>query len=151
MNPQRLRTFSLIRIDRVHKQKAHFLCFLLRACVDSHDHIIDDPNLDQANENPLLYNNMINPLELEEQTSPKCNRALISVVSLALLCYARNECSNSFQRVIGHYTFSSNIPKRSVESLHQIGIIVSYKFIRRELQVNAKAVMEEIANKTRFL
>lgn len=150
MNLQRLRTFSLVGIDRAHKQKAPFLRSFLRACVNSHDHIIDDPNLEQANENLLLYDNMINPLELEEQTLPKRNRVLISVVSLALLCYARNEHSNLFQRVIGHYAFSSNIPKRSVESLHQMGIIVSYESIRRGLQVNAKAVMEEIANKTRF-
>lgn len=52
-------------------------------------------------------------LELEEQNLPKCNRALISVVSLALLCYIQNECSNLFQKIIGYYAFSVNIPKRS--------------------------------------
>ncbi len=72
---------------------------------------------------------MIDPPELEEQNLPKRNRALISVVSLALLCYARNERSNLFQKVIGRYTFSANIPKCSVESLHQMGIIVSYESI----------------------
>lgn len=126
MNPQTLRTFSFVAIDRAHKQEAPFL---LRACVDSHDRIIDDPNLDLANDIPLLRDNMINAPELEEQTLPKRNKALISVVSLALLCYARNERSNLFQRVIGHYAFSGNIPKRSVESLHQMGIIVSYESI----------------------
>ena len=55
-----------------------------------------------------------------------------------------------FQRVIGHYAFSANMPKRSVESFHQMGIIVSYESIRRGLQVNAAAVMEEIVEKTRF-
>ncbi|WP_375449164.1 hypothetical protein [uncultured Nostoc sp.] len=55
-----------------------------------------------------------------------------------------------FQRVIGHYCFSGNIPKRSVESFYQIGIIVSYESIWRGLQVNAAAVIEEIVEKTRF-
>ncbi|WP_375449348.1 hypothetical protein [uncultured Nostoc sp.] len=151
MNPQRLRTFLLVEINRVHKQEAPFIRFLLQAYVDSHDHIIDDPNLDLADDDiPLLRDNMVNPPNLEEQNLPKRNRALISVVSLALLCYGRNERSNIFQRIIGHYAFSSNIPKRSVESFHQMGIIVSYKSIRCGLQVNAAAVMEEIVEKTRL-
>lgn len=52
-------------------------------------------------------------LKLEKQNLPKCNRALISVVSLALLCYIQNECPNLFQKIIGYYAFSVNIPKRS--------------------------------------
>ncbi len=150
MNPRRLREFSLVAIDRAHKQEASFTCSLLRAYVDSHDHIIDDPNLDLADDIPLLRDNMVDPPELEEQNSSKWNRAFISVVSLALLCYGRNERSNMFQRVIGHYAFSGNISKRSVESFHQMGIIVSYESIWRGLQVNAAAVMEEIVEKTRF-
>ncbi len=93
---------------------------------------------------------MIDPPELEEQNLPKCNKGLISVVTLALLCYVWNERSNLFQRVIGYYAFSANIPKRSIESLYQMGIIVSYELIWRRLQVNAKAIMEEITKKTRF-
>ena len=130
MNPQRLRTFSFIEIDRVHKQEAPFIRSLLRACVDSHDHIIDDPNLDLADDDiPLLRDNIVNPPNLEKQNLPKRNRALISVVSLALLCYGQNERSNMFQRIIGHYAFSSNIPKRSIKSFYRMGIIVSYESI----------------------
>ena len=55
-----------------------------------------------------------------------------------------------FQRVIGHYVFSGNILKRSVEFFYQMSIIVLYESIRRSLQVNAAAVMEEIVEKTRF-
>ncbi len=150
MNPRRLREFLLVAIDRVHKQESPFTRSLLQACVDSHDHIIHDLNLDLADDIFLLCNNIVDPPELEKQNLSKRNRALISVVSLALLCYGRNECSNMFQRVIGHYAFSGNISKRSVESFHQIGIIVSYESIRRGLQVNATAVMEEIIEKTRF-
>ena len=93
---------------------------------------------------------MVNPPNLEERNLPKRNRALISVVSLALLCYSRNERSNMFQKVIGHYAFSSNIPKQSVKSFHQMGIIVSYESIQCGLQVNAAAVMKEIVEKTRL-
>ncbi len=81
---------------------------------------------------------MIDLPELEERNLPKCNKAVISIVSLAVLCYIQNERSNLFQRVIGHYAFSTNIPKYSVESLYQMGIIISYKSIRRGLQVNTK-------------
>ncbi len=133
MNSQRLRTCLLIAINRAHRQEALFFCSFLRVCVDSHDRVIDNPNLDPANDIPLLRNNMIDPPKLEKQNLPKYNRALISVVSLALLCYAPNERSNLFQRVIGYYAFSANISKYSVESLHQMSIIVSYESIQREL------------------
>ena len=55
-----------------------------------------------------------------------------------------------FQRVISYYAFFSNILKWSVESFHQMGIIVLYESIRRGLQVNAVAVIEEIIEETRF-
>ena len=87
MNPQQLREFSLVAIDRAHKQEAPFTCSFLQTCVDSHDHIIDDPNLDLADDIPLLRDNMVDLPELKEQNSSKRNRAFISVVSLALLYY----------------------------------------------------------------
>ncbi len=96
INPHRLRTFSLIAIDRAHKQKTSFFRSFLQACVDNHDHVIDDPNLDLADDILFFCDNMIDLPELEEQNLPKRNRAFISVVSLALLCYIQNERSNLF-------------------------------------------------------
>lgn len=96
INPQRLRIFSLVEINRAYKQEASFFHFFLQAYVDSHDYIIDNLNLDQVDKNFLLYNNMINLLEIEEQTLPKDNRALIFILDLALLCYIQNNCSNLF-------------------------------------------------------
>ena len=66
MNPRRLREFSLVAIDRVHKQEIPITHSLFRACVDSHDHIIDDLNLDLADDIPLLHNNMVDPPELKK-------------------------------------------------------------------------------------
>ena len=66
MNPWRLREFLLIAIDRAHKLEAPFTRSLLQACVNSHDHIIDDPNLDLADDIPLLHNNMVDPPKLEK-------------------------------------------------------------------------------------
>ena len=67
INPWRHREFLLLAIDRAYKQEELFTCFFLQAYVDSHDHIIDDPNLDLAHDIFLLCNNMIDPLELKEQ------------------------------------------------------------------------------------
>ena len=66
MNPQRLREFSLVAIDKAHKLEAPFICSFLQACIDSHNHIIVDPNLDLADDIPLLRNNMVDPPELEK-------------------------------------------------------------------------------------
>lgn len=51
---------------------------------------------------------------------------------------------------MSYYNFSTNILKRSVKSLHQMNIIVLYKFIRRELPVNAKGIIQKIVKKTQF-
>lgn len=55
-----------------------------------------------------------------------------------------------FQKIISYFVFSSKILKHFVELYHQIGIIVLYESISRGLQINAKAIIEEIINKTRF-
>ena len=61
-----LRKFLFVAIDKAHKLEAPFTHSLLRASVDSHDHIIDDPNLDLADDIPLLRNNMVDPPELKK-------------------------------------------------------------------------------------
>lgn len=150
MNSQPLRIFLFIVIDRVHKQKALFIYFLLQVCVANHNHIINNPNLDPADDILLFRNNIVNPPNLKEQNLPRRNRALISFVSLVLLCYSWNKRFKIFQKVIDHYTFSSNILKQSIKSFHYINIIILYKSIWHGLQVNATAVIEEIVEKTRF-
>ena len=93
---------------------------------------------------------MVNLPELKKQLLPKRNKALVPLVSLALLSYAQNKRFNLFQKIISHYAFFGNISNCFIESSHQMGIIVSYESIWRGLQVNAKTVIREIPNKTRF-
>lgn len=93
---------------------------------------------------------MVHPLKLEQRTFLKRNRAFIFVVNLVLLCYIQNEQSNLFQKIISYFAFSSKILKRFVELYHQISIIVLYESISRGLQINAKAIIEEIINKILF-
>ncbi len=65
-----------------------------------------------------------------------------------MLYYARSERSNIVQRVNTQFAFANNVPKRFVESLHQMGLFVLYESFCRSLQANAKAVIEEILEKT---
>lgn len=66
MNPQRLRTFLLIAIDKVHKPKTSFYCSLLQAYIDSHDDVVNKLNFDLADDILLLCNNMNDLPKLEE-------------------------------------------------------------------------------------
>lgn len=52
---------------------------------------------------------MINLQELKKQILLKHNKAFISIINLALLCYIQNKSLNLFQRVISYYTFFANI------------------------------------------
>lgn len=85
----------------------------------------------------------------EDRTNRQRNRPLIAVVALAILCYAQSERCNLVQRVNAQFAFANNVPKRFVELFHQLGLIVSYKSLRRGLQSNAKAIMDSIIEKTR--
>lgn len=93
---------------------------------------------------------MINLPKLEKQNLQKCNKALISVVNLALLCYIQSKHSNLFQRVIGHYAFSTKISKRFIKIFYQMGIIVLSESIQHGLKANIKAIIKKIVEKTRF-
>ena len=53
-------------IDRAHKLETPFTRSLLQACINSYDHIIDDLNLDLADDILLLRNNIVDPPELEK-------------------------------------------------------------------------------------
>ncbi len=150
MNHWQLKEFSLVAIDKAHKLEAPFIHSLLRTCINSHDHIIDNANLDLVDDILLLCDTIVDRSELKEQNLSKLNKALIFVVNLALLCYGQNEHSSMFQRAISYYVFSGNLSKRAVESFHQMGIIVLYESIRHGLHVKLIAVIEEIVEKTRF-
>lgn len=146
VTPQQFESFSCVKMDREHRRNAPFTRMLLRACIDSHTGILDDPDLDFADQ---LQDNMESFWILGERTNSTRNRALVSVVCLSMLCYARNERSSMMQRVGGQFAFANNVPKRLVEAYHQMGLIVSYESIRRGLNVNAKAVMDTIVDKIR--
>ena len=91
---------------------------------------------------------MKEPSLLKNRIISQHNRVLITVVALGKLYYIQNEYSNIVQRVNTQFTFTNNVPKRFMESFHQIGYLVSYESLCCDLQANAKAVMEEILEKT---
>ena len=93
---------------------------------------------------------MVDPPKFKEWNLAKQNKALIFVISLALLYYSCNKYSNIFHEINSYYTFSSNIPKRFTKFFYQMDIIVSYKSIWHNLQVNTIAVIDEIVVKTWF-
>lgn len=98
ISPESFKGFSYIQVDTKHWQDAPFTWFLLRACIDSLDNIIADPNIINNN-GFLLCNNMWDPMLLEDRTNRQRNRPLITVVALAILCYAQSKCYNLVQRV----------------------------------------------------
>lgn len=48
--------------------------------------------------------------------------------------------------IMGYFLFASNVPKRYVESLHQMGIIVSSETIWQVLNTNAVAILKNLQN-----
>ena len=59
------------------------------------------------------------------------NKNLISIMTICLLSYSCSKRTNIFQMMNGHFLFAKHVPKRAIESLHQLGIVVSNKTIQR--------------------
>ena len=79
-----------------------------------------------------------------EQSVAKRNKKLVSIISLCLLSYSRSEQTNLFQMLNGYFLFANHVPKRAVETLHQMGFVVSSNTICQTLQVNAQAILSRL-------
>ena len=99
------------------------------------------------NEIVLYWENLDQFPLLNKQQNSRKNRSLIVIVALCLLCYAQSEKWNIFQAVTGHAAFIHNIPKRAVETFHQMGLLVLYKSIYCALTSNAGAVEAQLREK----
>ena len=44
----------------------------------------------------------------------------------------------------GHYLFTNHLPKRVIESLHQMGIVISIVTGWQAFQVNAQAILSRL-------
>lgn len=149
VNPQQFKLFLFETIDKEHWPNAFFTQMLLRACFNSYIGIFDNPNIDFTEDLLQIRDNMKQFRLLGEKTNSTCNGAPIPVIYLLMLCYACNKRSNMMQRVVGQFVFAHNISKRFVKAFHQMGLMVSYESIYRDLNINAQAIMDTIVDKTR--
>ncbi len=72
------------------------------------------------------------------------NKRLVAIIFLCVLSYSRSKRTNLFQILNRHYLFANHVPKRTMESLHQMGIVVSSETVWRALQVNAQAILSRL-------
>ncbi len=75
------------------------------------------------------------------------NKALIAIVSFYMMAYARNKYTHLLQMVTGYFFFAHNVSKRGTEIYHKMGLVVSYKIVRRALNANGQAVLRLLRKK----
>lgn len=75
------------------------------------------------------------------QSRARRNKNLVSIIACCVISYSWSEKTNLFQMINGHFLFANHVPKRTIESRHQISLVVSNETIRRALQVNARAIL----------
>ena len=149
---QKLSSFSFINVDQQHQAIALFTRQLLQCYVNGLDITLCDTKDEDAKELlkelPKLWDNIPrkNAL-LSKKRDATCNRALVAVVTLCMLCYGRNKRSNLLQTIIGYFAFASNVPKQCVEVLYQMGLFTSYEQILQTLQANKVVVEASLAEK----
>jgi len=63
------------------------------------------------------------------------NRRLISIISIQMLAYARKKSCNIMQGVLSVLLYATNISKRTLETLYQCGLCVSYDAVLKAMKV----------------
>lgn len=71
-------------------------------------------------------------------------RWLIKTTVIGLILYGRSNRLNAFQSIIGYYLHAEGAHRGCIETLHSMGISVSYSFIRRAEIANAEASMRVV-------
>ena len=104
-------SFLYVEVDKEHQRHAPFTQSLICTCVDSSATIINNPDSIELHGILPLRDNMTEPPLLKDQTTSQCNRTLIAIVALRMLCYIQSKRSNLVQRVNTQFTFANNISK----------------------------------------
>ena len=167
VNPATLDKFTFKTLNRIQQTSAPFLLFLLKIAARAGDrHIIwgktpadlerngrssfkslfeYDSGVDSENkiDTMPLKDNMPQIVDVfrSGQGIATWNKNLIFIMTVCLLSYFYSERTNIFQMMNGHFLFANYVAKRAIESLHQLGIVVSNETIWRALQVNAWAIL----------
>ena len=148
VNPKTLEQFDLKIIAEEQQKCAPVLTSMLYICAGLNSQVAsENTDIDEAGD--LVFERELgdNPSGEEESESRGRNRKQIATVSLCMLCYSRNQQSNVLQMIAGYFAFADNVSKCMVEIFHRMGIMVVYETVRRALQFNAVAVLEELKAK----
>ncbi len=173
VNPEALEHFSFEAIQILQENLAPFLVSILKPSADIvEDHCALWDKTPANLENNIEYdeqaphNHRINPkavtidgdevMPLGDDMSQTADRSLldqgvatrnirlVAIISLCILSYSRSKRTNLFLMLNGHYLFANHVRKRVIESLHQMGIIVSSETVWQALQVNAQAILSRL-------
>lgn len=152
----RIDAFSFDDLDNAHKRTALVLQSLLMAViVPLHDTgAAPELRADTAGSDSDPAADLVIGTQGEDVETQGQNRKLAATSALSMLAYAHSKNSNLFQVIMGYYAFASGVKKRSMESLYQIGCMVTYESVLRVLQANARAteiLIQEKARTEQFL
>lgn len=180
INPVTLDEFTFDAVDRLQHISAPFLSSLLKISAGvadlrivwgktpadlvtnpelSSEETSDDFRADSGYEDGViaLRDNMSHTMDVPRlgQGIATRNKNLVSIIACCVLSYSRSERTNLFQMMNGHFLFANHVPKRTIEFLYQMGLVVSNETIRRALQINARAILsmldERIKNQQFFI
>ena len=88
--------------------------------------------------------------ERSDQSTTHRNRKLMRIMAMCLALYGRSQQANVMQGFIGYYLSATNAGKRVIESLHCLGVSVSYESVLAALSANAAAVREMLRRRVRL-
>lgn len=84
------------------------------------------------------------------QRATRRDRELMRTMAMCVALYGRSQQANVLQGFIGYYLSATNAGKRVIETLHRLGVSVSYESVIAALSANAAAVREMLRRRARL-
>ena len=121
-----------------------------------HEHDADNDDNFQVNESDPLTIHFRSISDISEMPRPSKRvkrprlKGLPIIMVTSILMFARSQKANTLQRQLGYFFLSTKTPKRVIETLHRLGITLSYDAMldtMREVAVRAEAELRLLAEK----
>ena len=114
---------------------------------------LDAPLFPESDSEPVSESEREEEFAEDEKLGGSSNqgrdRKLMRIMAMGLLLYGHSQRANVLQGFIGYYLSAANAGKRVIETLHRLGISISYESVNQALSANARAVRSMLRTRAR--
>jgi hypothetical protein len=132
---------NLVKLELNHEQDGQ-----RKSHIEGNNSDSDDLNHDEEEEDDFDEGDttLMGCPTISKESRHQLRRKVNVISALSSLCYARNRRANFLQVQTTYFAYAHRTPKRVIEAMSQLGIMVGYKSITRGARGIAKSVTDHL-------